>query len=98
MHIFDDVRVQNLDRRQFQLTVLASMAILVLATGVAILMYPAVFSQDILVSRQTFQFAFYGFCCLSRALDRLPMGSSNHHTAAHPTRSNGSTANERSPP
>ena len=65
MHIFDEVRVQNLDRRQFQLTVLASMTIAVLATGVAILMYPAVFSQDILVSRQTFEFAFYGFCCLS---------------------------------
>jgi len=65
MKIFDEIRVQNLDRRQFQLTVLASMSIVVLATGVAVLMYPAIFSQDILVSRQTFRFAFYGFCCLS---------------------------------
>jgi hypothetical protein len=65
MKIFDEIRVQNLDQRQFQLTVLASMTIVVLATGVAILMYPAIFSQDILVSRQTFRFAFYGFCCLS---------------------------------
>ena len=65
MKIFDEIRVQNLDRRQFQLTVLASMAIVVLATGVAVLMYPAIFSQDILVSRQTFRYAFYGFCCLS---------------------------------
>ena len=68
MHIFDEIRVQNLDRRQFQLTMLASMTIAVLATGVAILMYPTIFSQDILVSRQTFRFAFYGFCCLSALL------------------------------
>jgi hypothetical protein len=65
MKIFDEIRVQNLDRRQFQLTILASMTIVVLATGVAVLMYPAIFSQDILVSRQTLRYAFYGFCCLS---------------------------------
>jgi len=65
MKIFDEIRVQNLDRRQFQLTILASMTIVVLATGVAVLMYPAIFSQDILVSKQTLRFAFYGFCCLS---------------------------------
>jgi hypothetical protein len=68
MHIFDEIRIQNLDRRQFQLTMLASMTIAVMATGVAILMYPTIFSQDILVSRQTFRFAFYGFCCLSALL------------------------------
>jgi hypothetical protein len=68
MRIFDEIRVQNLDRRQFQLTVLASMTIVVLATGVAVLMYPAIFSQDILVSRQTLRYAFYGFCCLSALL------------------------------
>src|ERR1700730_876037 len=65
MHIFDEIRVQNLERRQFHLTMLASMTIAVLAAGVAILMYPTIFSQDLLVSRLTFQFAFYGFCCLS---------------------------------
>ena len=68
MHIFDEIRVQNLESRQLQLTMLASMTIAVLATGVAILMYPAIFSQDILVSRQTFRFAFYGFCILSALL------------------------------
>ena len=65
MHVFDEIRVQNLDRRQFQLTVLASMSIAVLATGVAILMYPAIFSQSLLVSGQSSRFAFYGFCLLS---------------------------------
>jgi hypothetical protein len=44
MHIFDEIRVQNLERRQFQLTMLASMTITVLATGVAIFMYPTIFS------------------------------------------------------
>jgi len=68
MHIFDEIRIQNLERRQFQLTMLASMTIAVLAAGVAILMYPTIFSQDLLVSRLTFQFAFYGFCCLSALL------------------------------
>lgn len=65
MHVFDEIRVQNLESRQFQLTLLASMTIAVLATGVAILMYPAIFSQDLLVTGQTFRFAFYGFCLLS---------------------------------
>jgi hypothetical protein len=31
-------------------------------------MYPAIFSQDLLVSRQTVHFAFYGFCILSALL------------------------------
>jgi hypothetical protein len=65
MHIFDDIRVHNLDRRQLQLTVLASMTIAVLATGVALLMYPAIFSREIILSSQTLRFAFYGFCLLS---------------------------------
>ena len=65
MHIFDEIRVHNLDRRQLQLTVLASMTIAVLATGVALLMYPAIFSREIILSSQTLRFAFYGFCLLS---------------------------------
>jgi hypothetical protein len=65
MHIFDEIRTQNLDRRQLHLTVLASMTITVLATGVALLMYPTIFSRDIILSSQTLRFAFYGFCLLS---------------------------------
>ena len=68
MKIFDEIRVQQLDRRQLQLTILASLAIAVLATGVALLMYPAIFSRAILVSSQSLQFAFYGFCLLSALL------------------------------
>jgi len=47
MHIFDEIRIQNLERRQFQLTMLASMSIVVLAAGVAVLMYPTIFSTGI---------------------------------------------------
>ncbi len=64
INIFDEIRMQNLDRRQLQLTVLASMTIAILSTGVALLMYPAIFSRDILLSSQTLRFAFYGFCLL----------------------------------
>ena len=65
MHIFDEIQPQQLDRRQLHLTILASLAIAVLATGVAVLMYPAIFSRAILLTSGSLQFAFYGFCLLS---------------------------------
>jgi hypothetical protein len=65
MHIFDKIQTQQLENRQLQLTLLASLAIAVLASGVALLMYPAIFSRDILFSSRSLQFAFYGFCLLS---------------------------------
>jgi hypothetical protein len=65
MHVFDEIQPQQLERRQLHLTILASLAIAVLATGVAVLMYPAIFSRAILVTSGSLQFAFYGFCLLS---------------------------------
>jgi len=65
MHVFDEIQPQQLDRRQLHLTILSSLAIAVLATGVALLMYPAIFSRAILLSSRSLQFAFYGFCLLS---------------------------------
>lgn len=65
MRVFDEIHSENLDSRQLQLTLLASMTIAVLATGVALLMYPAIFSQEIMFSGRTLQLVFYGFCCLS---------------------------------
>ena len=65
MHIFDEIHSQQLESRQLQLTVLASLAIAVLATGVALLMYPAIFTREVLFSSRSLQFAFYGFCLLS---------------------------------
>jgi hypothetical protein len=65
MHIFDEIHAQQLESRQLHLTLLASLAIAVLATGVALLMYPAILSREILLSPISLQFAFYGFCLLS---------------------------------
>ena len=65
MHIFDEIHAQQLESRQLQLTLLASLIIAVLATGVALLMYPAILSREILLSPISLQFAFYGFCLLS---------------------------------
>jgi hypothetical protein len=68
MQIFDEIHAQQLESRQLQLTLLASFAIAVLAGGVALLMYPAIFSREVLFSSRSLQFAFYGFCLLSALL------------------------------
>ncbi len=65
MHIFDEIQPQQLDRRQLQLTVLYRLTIAFIATGVEMLIYPWIFSRDILLSSRSLQFAFYGFCLLS---------------------------------
>lgn len=61
MHLFDKIRADQLDRRELQLTILACGTIIVLGAGLALLMYPLVFSLPNSLLRN----AFYGFCCLS---------------------------------
>lgn len=61
MHLFDKIRPDQLDRRELQLTILACGTIIVLGAGLALLMYPFVFSLPNSLLRN----AFYGFCCLS---------------------------------
>jgi hypothetical protein len=55
----------DVERREFQLTLFACLAIFVLATGLAALMYPAVFANRALSPNRTPQVAFFGFCGLS---------------------------------
>ena len=55
----------DLERREFHLSVFACLAIVVLAAGLALLMYPAVFSSRENPSTRVTQVAFYGFCALS---------------------------------
>jgi GGDEF domain-containing protein len=55
----------DLERREFQLNIFACMAIFVLAAGLAVLMYPAVFSGRESSLTSTPQIAFFGFCALS---------------------------------
>jgi GGDEF domain-containing protein len=55
----------ELERREFQLSLFACMAIVVLAAGLALLMYPAVFSGHESRPYGAPQIAFFGFCGLS---------------------------------
>jgi GGDEF domain-containing protein len=48
-----------------QLSLLAVATITILATGLALLMYPAVFSDQVILSGRTLRIAFFGFCALS---------------------------------
>jgi GGDEF domain-containing protein len=55
----------DLERREFHLSLFASSAIVILAAGLALLMYPAVFSNRDFSQNRTPQIAFFGFCGLS---------------------------------
>src|ERR1019366_2360763 len=65
MKIFDQVNANALDRRELHLWVLAQTIILVLATGVGLLMYPAVFSNPVAISGIPSRAVFFGFCGLA---------------------------------
>lgn len=65
MRIFDRIDPLNLDRRQWELWVLTLAVILILAVGMALLMYPTAFSNDLIVSGATKRKVFFGFCALS---------------------------------
>jgi GGDEF domain-containing protein len=65
IQIFDRIDPANLDRRELQLGVLAFTLILVLTVGMALLMYPSVFSTPVVVSGHTQRKAFFGFCTLA---------------------------------
>jgi GGDEF domain-containing protein len=68
MRLFDRMPSGNLDRREMQLTILACSAIVVLAGGLALFMYPVVFSQTPAAPTRTISIAFFGFCALSSLL------------------------------
>ncbi len=56
---------EELERREFHLSIFAALAIAVLAGGLALLMYPAVFAARENSGSRSPQIAFYGFCALS---------------------------------
>lgn len=64
MRVFDHVDPTALDRRDWQLWVLAIAVILVLASGLALLMYPLVFTQRLALSGLTLHRVFFAFCVL----------------------------------
>jgi GGDEF domain-containing protein len=55
----------DLERREFQLSLFASLAIVVLAGGLALLMFPVVFSSPEYSPTKASRVAFFGFCALS---------------------------------
>jgi GGDEF domain-containing protein len=65
MRIFNRTDPLNLNRRQWELWVLTLGVILILAAGMALLMYPTAFSNDLVVSGAAKRRLFFGFCALS---------------------------------
>jgi GGDEF domain-containing protein len=63
MKIFDQVRADNLERRELQLSIFVAVTVSVLAVGMVVLMYPLVFSHQVPADRTT-RIAFWGFCAL----------------------------------
>lgn len=61
----DRVSTNDLERRELQLSILACVAVSVLAIGTAMFMYPVVFSQQDQPSFRNLRSAFLGFCVLS---------------------------------
>src|SRR3984957_4416578 len=55
----------DLERREFQLSLFAALSIVVLAGGIALLMYPVVFSNREYSPTRASRIAFFGFCALS---------------------------------
>ncbi len=65
MKLDKQIASSDLERREFQLSVFACLAIVVLAGGLALLMYPSVFSNRENSPTRIPQIAFFGFCALS---------------------------------
>lgn len=57
--------LDHLEKRELQLSILAAIIVLVMAAGVALLMYPLVFVHPEEGNKWTLRFAFVGFCVLS---------------------------------
>lgn len=65
MKTFDRTDLDNLERRELHLSILAAVIVLIMAGGVAVLMYPLVFVHPDESSKWTMRVAFTGFCVLS---------------------------------
>jgi GGDEF domain-containing protein len=65
MHFFDRIPSGSLERREMQLILTASVAIIILAGGLILFMYPVVFSAAAVSPNWTLSSAFFGFSVLS---------------------------------
>lgn len=57
--------LEQLERRELQLTILAAVFVFVLASGLAVLMYPLVFVRPDEGNKWTLRVAYFGFCALT---------------------------------
>jgi hypothetical protein len=57
--------LDRLERRELQLTIMAAVFVFVLASGLAVFMYPLVFVHPDAASKWTLRVAFFGFCALT---------------------------------
>jgi GGDEF domain-containing protein len=57
--------LDHLERRELQLTIVAAVFVFVLASGLAVFMYPMVFVHPDPVNKWTLRVAFFGFCALT---------------------------------
>lgn len=64
MQVFDRIDQQKLDRRDAELWTLAIAVILILAAGMAVLMYMAAFSNPVTLKGATARKMFFSFCAL----------------------------------
>jgi len=65
MRIFDQTDQHTLERREWELWLLALAMVFVLAAGVALLMYPMVFSRPVPFSVPAMRRIFFSYCALS---------------------------------
>jgi GGDEF domain-containing protein len=65
MQVFDRIDALTIDRREWHLWLLAFAVILVLALGMALLMYPTAFSSPVILGGTTLRKVFFGFCALT---------------------------------
>ena len=57
--------LDHLERRELQLTIVAAVFVFVLASGLAVFMYPMVFVHADTANKWTLRVAFFGFCALT---------------------------------
>ena len=65
MQFFDQIDPLMIERRDAQLWLLALAVITVLATGIALLLYPAAFSKAVAISGPSMRKIFFSFCVLA---------------------------------
>jgi GGDEF domain-containing protein len=65
MEKIDQAALDNLEKREFQLTILSAVFVMVLAGGVALLMYPVVFLHPEESNKWMLRIGFAGFCVLT---------------------------------